>query len=350
MARIRDLGIEIGKMPTGPKNTICDVLGVKVGHVTLDDGPIKTGVTAIIPGEGNPFRDKFVAACHVINGFGKSTGLIQIDELGTLETPIILTNTLSIGDCLRGLVQHMLDIDQGIGVSTGTVNSVVCECNDGYLNDIRGLKVSPSDVQKAIGVASQQFEMGDVGAGKGMSCYQLKGGIGSSSRVVESDGKSYTLGVLVLSNFGEIEDLVVDGNKVGRAIHRATHPELLKEQGSVIAILATDAPMTSRQLKRLCKRASVGIVRTGAYIGHGSGEIAIAFSTSCRVPHDGHQPVFISSVSDNDANNFFRAVVEATEESVLDSMLCSSTVEGRDGNVRKSLSDFLDLFSKEDQK
>ncbi|MDD4836153.1 MAG: S58 family peptidase [Synergistales bacterium] len=345
-SRIRDLGIEIGRMPTGPENTICDVQGVKVGHVTIDEGSIKTGVTAVIPGEGNPFREKFIAACHVINGFGKSAGLIQIEELGTLETPIVLTNTLSVGDCLRGLVQHMLHVDEGIGSSTGTVNSVVCECNDGYLNDIRALKVEPSHVREAIESASARFEMGDVGAGKGMSCYQLKGGIGSASRAVESGGKNYTVGALVLSNFGEMEDLMVDGVKAGREIHRALYPERLREQGSVIVVLATDAPMTSRQLKRLCKRASVGIVRTGAYIGHGSGEIAIAFSTSCRVPHDSSCHVHLSPVSDDDANRFFRAVVEATEESVLDSMVCSSSVEGRDGHIRRSLADFTELFLK----
>lgn len=346
-SRIRDLGIQIGRIKTGPQNTICDVKGVKVGHVTLDEERTKTGVTAVIPGEGNPFRDKFVAACHVINGFGKSVGLIQIEELGTLETPILLTNTLSVGDCLRGLVQHMLHVDSGIGSSTGTVNSVVCECNDGYLNDIRALKVEPRHAQEAIDSASVRFDMGDVGAGKGMSCYQLKGGIGSSSREVESGGETYTVGALVLSNFGEMEDLVVDGIKAGRGIYGAMNPERLREQGSVIVVLATDAPMTSRQLKRLCKRASVGIVRTGAYIGHGSGEIAIAFSTSCRVPHDssGHLP--LSPVSDDDANRFFRAVVEATEESVLDSMVCSSTVDGRDGHIRRSLADFTDLFLKE---
>lgn len=347
MPRLRDLGVEIGITPTGPNNTICDVPGVKVGHVTIDDGPVKTGVTAIVPGEGNLFRDKLVAACHVINGFGKSAGLVQIEELGTVETPIILTNTLSVGDCLRGLVQYMLDQDDGIGRSTGTVNPVVCECNDGYLNDIRALKVTPDHVVQAIELASTDFEMGDVGAGKGMSCYQLKGGIGSASRVVDLDGQIYTVGVLVLSNFGETRDLLVDGVKTGRAIEAVLSQEALKEQGSIIAVVATDAPMTSRQLKRLCKRASVGIVRTGAYIGHGSGEIALAFSTADRVCHDGKDPLSLNVVSDNWSNNFFRAVVEATEESVLDSMICAKTVEGRDGHVRRSLAEFLHIVLKE---
>ncbi|EFC91396.1 peptidase S58 DmpA [Dethiosulfovibrio peptidovorans DSM 11002] len=340
MVRAREMGIEIGFMPTGAKNSIGDVQGVSVGHVTLDDGPVKTGVTAIIPGSGNTFRHKFPAGCHVINGFGKSVGLVQIEELGTLETPIVLTNTLSVGDCVRGLVDEMLATDEGIGDTTGTVNSVVCECNDGFLNDIRGLNVKPRHVGEAVRSASPNFSMGDVGAGKGMSCYQLKGGIGSSSRLVELDGARYTVGVLVLSNFGEMKDLSIDGVKVGKAIFREAPPERLKEQGSIIAVVATDAPMTSRQLKRLCKRASVGIVRTGAYIGNGSGEIALAFSTAYRVPHEGVEPVEISPVSDSLANRFFRAVVEATEESVIDSMLLSSPVEGREGRKRRSLAEF----------
>ncbi len=344
MTRARDLGITIGIMPTGTRNTIGDVPGVRVGHVTLDDGAVKTGVTALIPGDGNLFRMKFPAAVHVINGFGKSAGLVQIEELGTLETPVVLTNTLSVGDCLRGLVEVMLESDGEIGLSTGTVNPVVCECNDGYLNDIRGLHVRPDHVRQALSLASSDFPMGDVGAGKGMSCYQLKGGIGSSSRTVESEGGRFAVGVMVLSNFGEKRDLLVDGIKVGRAIEGMEKSGGPGEQGSIISIIATDAPMTSRQLKRLCKRASVGIVRTGAYIGNGSGEIALAFSTGYRVPHDGSALLPLSAISDNEANLFFRAVVEATEESILDSMLCSSSVTGRDGHVRRSLAEFRDLL------
>lgn len=340
--RIRDYGISIGEMKTGPMNSISDVSGVEVGHVTLDEGNIKTGVTVVIPAQGNLFRDKLMASCHIINGFGKSTGLVQIEELGTLETPIIMTNTLSVGDCSRGLVDYMLSVDSSIGTVNGTVNPVICECNDGFLNDIRGLNVKPCHVREAVEKASPVFNMGDVGAGKGMSCYQLKGGIGSSSRLVEIDGDVFTTGVLVLSNFGEMADFRLDGEKKGREILKMSPPETLKEQGSIIVIIATDAPMSERQLKRLCKRASVGITRTGSYIGNGSGEIAIAFSTANRIGRDDKSTCLsLNMVNDRYANLFFRSVVESVEEAILDSMICASTVEGRDNHERKSLSGFI---------
>jgi len=188
--KIRDYGIIIGSIPTGKNNSITDVKGVKVGHKTLNNGNIKTGVTAVVPHEGNIFKEKLIAACHVINGFGKSTGLVQIEELGTLETPIILTNTLSVGTAHEALVRYMLENNDDIGDTTGTVNPVICECNDGEINDIRGLHVKKEDVFDAIKSADVEFEEGNVGAGTGMICYDLKGGIGSSSRVIELDDKN----------------------------------------------------------------------------------------------------------------------------------------------------------------
>lgn len=341
--RIADYGIHIGCMKRGVLNAITDVAGVRVGHCTLDDGNIKTGVTAVIPHEGNMFQEKLFAACHVINGFGKSVGLIQIEELGTLETPIILTNTLSTGTATEALVRYMLKENLDIGKETGTVNPVVCECNDGFLNDIRGLHIREAHVLKALANAGTEFEEGSVGAGCGMSCYQLKGGIGTASRLVEIENLTFTIGVLVLSNFGEKGDFVVDGRKVGKSIVSLEQPQ--EDQGSIIVVIATDIPMTERQLKRLCRRSSVGITRTGTYIGNGSGEIAIAFTTANRFAHYEKAPVCsIGIFNENHINIAFRAVVEATEEAVLNSMICAETTKGRDGNARHSLKEYASFL------
>ncbi len=342
--RIEEYGIRIGRMPKGPRNTIADVPGVSVGHCTLADGPVQTGVTAVIPAPGNLFREKVMAACHVINGFGKSCGIVQIEEMGTLETPILLTNTFGVGATSEALVRSMLAANPDIGRETGTVNPAVFECNDGFLNDIRSLPVREEHVLRAIASASPDFEEGAVGAGRGMSCYQLKGGIGSASRIVECGGASFTLGALVLSNFGQMEDLTVDGRKIGASIFGIAPPE--DEQGSIIALLATDAPLTERQLKRVVRRASVGITRTGAFIGNGSGEIAVAFTTANRVFHDETSPVRqIGMFNENEINLLFRAAVEATEEAVLNSMVRAEAVTGRDGHTRRSLAEFAELFA-----
>jgi len=342
--RIEEYGIRIGRMPKGPRNTIADVPGVSVGHCTLADGPVQTGVTAVIPAPGNLFREKVMAACHVINGFGKSCGIVQIEEMGTLETPILLTNTFGVGATSEALVRSMLAANPDIGRETGTVNPAVFECNDGFLNDIRALPVREEHVLKAIASAGSDFEEGAVGAGRGMSCYQLKGGIGSASRIVEYGDSSFTLGALVLSNFGQMEDLTVDGRKIGATIFGIAPPE--DEQGSIIALLAADAPLTERQLKRVARRASVGITRTGAFIGNGSGEIALAFTTANRVFHDETSPVRqIGMFNENEINLLFRAAVEATEEAVLNSMVRAEAVTGRDGHTRRSLAEFAELFA-----
>ena len=203
------------QLEKGFHNLITDVPGVKVGHVTLDEGDIQTGVTAILPHEGNVFKQKVTASTYVMNGFGKSIGLVQIDELGTIETPILLTNTLSVGRVATGLIQYMLEQNQDIGVSAGSVNPVVCECNDGHLNAIRGLNIKEEHAFEAIQQCQTDFEQGAVGAGRGMVCYGLKGGIGSASRVVVLDGVTYTVGMLVLTNFGNLKTLMIDGEKVG---------------------------------------------------------------------------------------------------------------------------------------
>ncbi|MFD3156857.1 P1 family peptidase [Haloimpatiens sp. FM7330] len=338
--RIRDYGINIGILKTGKNNSITDVKGVKVGHCTLNDGDIKTGVTAVIPHEGNIFREKLIAAAHVINGFGKTTGIIQINELGTLETPIILTNTLSVGCASEALVEYMLKNNADIGVTTGTVNPVVCECNDGYLNDIRGMHVKKEHVLESIRSADVLFEEGAVGAGTGMSCYELKGGIGTASRIIEIGNNTYTLGVLVLTNFGLKQDLIVDGTKVGRTIDSSI-PKNESEKGSCIIIVATDIPLLHRQLRRVCKRTSIGLGRTGSFMGNGSGEIVIGFSTANKINHyDSEDVMNIKVIRDDKINTVFRAVIESTEEAVLNSLICAETTKGRDGHVRYSLKEY----------
>ncbi len=340
---LKEFSLDGGILRKGDRNSIADVKGVTVGHVTLSEGTARTGVTAILPHQGNLFREKVMAASHVINGFGKSAGLIQVEELGTIETPLILTNTLSVGDAYQGLVWYMLEKNQDIGRDTGTVNPVICECNDGFLNDIRALHVKPEHVSQAIENATAEFKQGDVGAGKGMSCYKLKGGIGSSSRITETAGETFTVGTLVLSNFGQMKDLTIKGVKTGEAIYTIAPPCDDNNPGSIIVVIATDAPLSERQLKRLCRRASVGISRTGSFIENGSGEIAVAFTTGNRVNHYNEKATMsMKMFNDEMIDSLFRGVAEATEEAIINSMIYASPVKGRDGNYRRSLAEFRD--------
>ena len=237
----KEFGFTLGRMAKGRRNLITDVPGVKVGQVSIHDGEIHTGVTAILPHTGDIFHDKCPAASHVINGFGKSTGLVQVDELGTIETPLILTNTLSVGTASTALVRYMLERNADIGVDTGTVNPMVFECNDGYLNDIRGLHVKQEHVLEALAAASDEIEEGAAGAGCGMCCYSLKGGIGSASRTFELYGSTYTVGSLLLTNFGSLRDLTIGGDRVGERLWAEKEAEE-KDKSSVIIIIATDAP------------------------------------------------------------------------------------------------------------
>ena len=343
--RIRDYGIRIGELETGRRNAITDIEGIRIGHQTIDHDRAKTGVTVVIPSNENIFKNKLLAACHVINGFGKSTGTVQIEELGTLETPIAMTNTLSTGIVADALVQHMLENNPEIGLETGTVNPVVCECNDGNLNHIRNGNVKQQDLYDAIEHAEAEFFEGDVGAGKGMRCLGLKGGIGTSSRVLQFDGKSYHVGALVLSNFGALSDLVVDGIPAGKIIlkkmEQEDHP--IKEQGSIITLIATDIPLSERQLKRVAKRASVGIIRTGGYISSGSGEIAFAFTTANQLPHEKKEDFApFRMLHEDHLNMVFRAVADSVEESILNSMVCAKTTVGRDGNTAVSLAEYME--------
>lgn len=323
---------KFGELKKGKRNLITDVPGVRVGHVTLSDGAVQTGVTAVIPGPGSAFRDKFPAAMHVINGFGKSTGLIQVEELGTLETPVILTNTLSVAEGLNGVLSYMLPDHPEIGTTTGTVNPVVMECNDSYLNDIRGRHVKEEHVLKALADASEDFEEGAVGAGRGMKCYGWKGGIGSSSRVLELGGAEYTVGALLLTNFGKKKDLTVCGVHVGE--DGISDSLDTRDQGSCIMLLATDMPLTARQLKRCAHRAQSGLARTGAQISGGSGEIVFMFSTANRLPHDPETPLCdYRFVHEDSLDEMFRAVAECVEEACISSVYHAETVTGRDGHI-----------------
>jgi len=339
----RDFGLRVGHLEPGPSNLITDVTGVKVGHTTLSEGDVQTGVTAILPHEGNIFQQKLLAATHVINGFGKSMGLIQINELGTLETPIILTNTLSIGTAANALIEYMLNNNPDIGSTTGTVNPVVGECNDGFLNDIRGLHVNKEHVWQAIDTASDKFAQGAVGAGTGMCAYELKGGIGSASRVLSLNKIPYTVGILVLANMGRTRDLLVAGQQVGQRI--AERQAAVKDpvpDGSIIVILATDIPLCERQLGRIAKRALIGLARTGSQIDSGSGEIVIAFSTANRINHYEDSTIDrIQRLNEGRLNDVFRAVAECTEEAILNSMLMATTISGIGGHVAYSLAEYL---------
>ena len=337
----KNRGIRVGKLPCGPLDKISDVPGVTVGHCTLSDGEVQTGVTALLPHPGDIFHDKVMAASHVINGFGKTTGLVQIEELGTLETPILFTNTLSVGTVETALVKYMLDRNPDICETTGSVNPVVCECNDSGLNDIRGLHVTEENVWAALADCRADFAEGAVGAGRGMRCHGLKGGIGSASRVVELDGKPYTIGALVLSNHAVFDDLVVAGTPIQSLLKAHIPPH--EDKGSIITVLATDIPLSERQLRRLCHRALVGLSRTGSFCGNGSGEIVIAFTTANRVPHYSEKAILpMGMVHDDAINPLFRAVAECVEESVLSSLLHAETVTGYHGRTVRCLSDLLD--------
>ncbi|WP_066501071.1 P1 family peptidase [Abyssisolibacter fermentans] len=342
--RIRDYGVTIGNMKVGERNAITDVDGVLVGHCTLNDNNIKTGVTALLPHKNNIFKDKLIAGSCIINGFGKTTGLIQLNELGTLETPIILTNTLSVGTAYEALVEYMLKENKDIGSTTGTVNPIICECNDGILNDIRGLHVKKEHVFEALKNVSEEFEEGAVGAGTGMCCLGLKGGIGTASRVFEIEKEKFTMGALVLANFGEGKRLTIDGKKTGVVIEK-----LLKEnnneidKGSIIMILATDLPLSSRQLNRICKRASVGLGRVGSYYGNGSGDIVIGFSTANIIKHyEETASVNIKILNENKIDSAFKAAAECVEEAILNALICADTTIGRDKKERKSLKEFIE--------
>ncbi len=341
--RIRDLGVTPGIFSPGRWNAITDVEGVRVGHKTLVRGDsVRTGVTAILPHGGNLFQEKVPAAVYVGNGFGKAAGFLQIQELGNLETPIVLTNTLAVGTAIEAVVAWTLE--QPGNEAVRSVNAVVGETNDGDLNDIRGRHVSAADVRAAIAGAmtaagSGAVEEGSVGAGTGTLALGWKGGIGTSSRVLPGSLGGYTVGALVQSNFGGV--LQIDGVRVGEALGRYSFRNELERNklendrgdGSCMIVLATDAPLSSRNLERLARRAVLGLARTGSFMSNGSGDFVIAFSTRNRVPLDSRERTQTVEELHNDAMSpLFLAVVEAVEEAVYNSLLRATDVAGHAGN------------------
>jgi D-aminopeptidase len=329
MKRFRDYGFKPGLLKTGNLNKITDVSSVLVGHLTKIEGDkIRTGVTVIDPGTKNLFHKKLPAAVYVGNGFGKMTGVTQINELGTLETPIALTNTLAVGPVMQGLVELVLKRTKNLLPKT-TVNAVVGETNDGIVNEIHRIAISSKNVDAAFKMRTKDFELGSVGAGTGTCAFSFKGGIGSASRIIRITGKDYTVGALLQTNFGG--DLTIMGVPVGRLLGKTDFDNFLSEQnsGSCMMILATDAPLSSRQLGRIARRAVLGLGRTGSIMGHGSGDYAVAFSTN-RAGVEGSSSG--KRLSDNELNPIFLAAIETVEESVYDSMFTSETITGRDHN------------------
>ncbi|MBJ2154693.1 DmpA family aminopeptidase [Variovorax sp. IB41] len=342
----------IGTLLQGARNAITDVQGVTVGHRTLDDGAVQTGVTVIRPHAGDAFRDKVPAAAVVLNGFGKSVGLVQLAELGVLETPIALTNTFSVGTVATAQIRHCIASNSESGRSLPTVNPLVFECNDGFLNDIQRLAVTEADYLQALDAAASEFAQGSVGAGRGMSSFQLKGGIGSASRRVSSPcGEVHTVGALVLANYGRQPQLVLAGHAVGErlAAQQCTAECKEPEKGSIIIVVATDAPLDARQLRRLALRAGAGLARTGSVFGHGSGDIVLAFSTAYTVPDRVDRPMpTIAMVHDGLLDGLFQAAADSTEQAILHALWRATAVTGRDGNHRAALSEVLphsSLFS-----
>ena len=361
--RIRALGIVVGRMAPGPLNAITDVKGVRVGQVTLNRGegklrpgfgPVRTGVTAILPHGGDLWREKVPAATWVLNGTGEMTGSIWIDTQGALEVPVLMTNTMNIGRVMDGVVAYMLKRYPDIGIGDDVVAPTVAECDDSTLNDARGLHVSAEDAARAIESAGTgPVAEGAVGAGTGMISYQFKGGIGTASRALAQEDGGFMVGVLVNANMGRRRELLVAGVPVGREIgdlmptvkrdevagargESARRPEV--NDGSIIVVIATDAPLDHLKLRRLASKASLGLARTGAISHHGSGDIFLAFSTGNRVPHYPKPLTYtLTVVPDDHLDPLFEAAEEATEEAILNALTMATTTVGRDGNTAYAL-------------
>lgn len=313
-----------GSMKKGKLNKITDVDGLLVGHKTIQTGNHQTGVTFIRTQE-NIFHQKCVCGCSVLNGYGKTTGLLQIQELGTLESYICLTNTLNVGIVQQALTEIMIQENEGLT----SVNVVVGECNDSYLNDIRDCVLTKQDVFDAYLDCKKEFKCGSVGAGRGMSCFEMSGGIGSSSRVFKIDEKEYTLGVLVLSNFGLREQFLVEPVCLDDS-------HMTEEKGSIMMIIATDAPLSDRQLRRICNRMPIALSKTGSHMGNGSGDIAIAFTTHNKVGED--NLIHVYQLSESKLNIVFDAAIDACYESIMNSLQDNERVQGNNGHIRYSLS------------
>ncbi|HSJ11403.1 MAG TPA: P1 family peptidase [Gillisia sp.] len=338
--RLRGLGLEIGVLPTGKHNSITDVTGVLVGNTTIMKGDsVRTGVTAIHPHSGNIFQEKVPAAIYVGNGFGKLAGSTQVNELGNIETPIILTNTLSVATAMEAVILYTLN--QPGNEDVQSVNAVVGETNDGYLNDIRGMHVKIEDVLQAIKNAEPgAVKEGNVGAGTGTVAFGFKGGIGTSSRKLPESMGGYMLGVIVQTNFGGV--LQIAGVNVGKELRQFSFSDQLLNNvdGSCMIVVATDAPLDHRNLERLAKRALLGIAKTGGIVSNGSGDYVLAFSTATgnRIPYRTRSNLQNLEVVPNDRMSpLFMAAIEATEEAILNSLFMAKDIQGKDGRVLEAL-------------
>jgi len=344
--RLREFGLKTGVLDPGPLNAITDVAGVKVGHVTLVEGKdVRTGVTVVLPHEGNVFQDKVPAGIDVANGFGKLTGSTQVEELGNLETPIVLTNTLSVPAAAEAVIEYILGLPENKSVES--VNPVVGETNDGWLNDIRSRRVRKEDVLEAIRSArTGPVEEGAVGAGTGTICYDFKGGIGTASRKLAAARGGYTVGVLVQTNHGG--QFRIGGIPVGEMLRGGRSepgPDAPARddpavQGSCMIVVATDAPLDGRNLKRLAGRALLGIARTGGYNSNGSGDYAIAFSTAkeVRIPHRSASATqTVTLLRNENVSGLFLAAAEAAEEAILNSLFKAERMDGKNGRFVEAL-------------
>ncbi len=350
--RLRELGFSIGHIPTGPYNAITDVPGVRVGHTTLvkgdgplvvGDGPVRTGVTAVLPHD-DIFYNRVIAGSFVLNGAGEVSGLTQVAEWGLLETPILLTNTLAVGKVSDAAVKWMTRHFPGIGTDYDVIIPLVGECDDSWLNDTVGRHVRSEHVYRAIEQATDgPVAEGSVGAGTGLITCDFKAGIGTSSRRVtlgqNAAAGEYTLGILVQSNFGVMRSLRVDGVPVGEMLEPdLTQNRRLKNAGSIIVIVATDAPLLSSQLVRLCKRAALGIGRVGSFAAHGSGEIIVGFSTANKVPRvTSRMTASIEVLLDEACDGLYEAIVECTEEAIVNSLCMADEMTGPAGHVAPAL-------------
>lgn len=342
--RLRDLGMTIGEYPTGPLNSITDVPGVRVGHSTLiegsgrrkpGNGPVRTGVTVIIPND-DIYNKKLISGGFILSGAGEIAGMTQVTEWGLIETPIALTNTLSVGRVSDSVIKWMAQKYPAIRDQQEVIIPVVGECDDSFLNDAVGLHIKPVHVFSALDNAKpDRVEEGAVGAGTGMICCDFKGGIGSSSRIIPIGDHRYTMGVLVLSNFGVMEHLRMDGYPIGRVLAAAqgAYNRRTSSYGSIIVVVGTDMPLTAMQMNRLCRRAALGIGRVGSYGAHSSGEIIVGFSTANEIPRVAPQArVQFNMILDVYLDPAYKGVIEATEEAILNSMTMAVDMEGAGGN------------------
>ena len=343
--RAREKGVWFGELPTGQKNVITDVPGVKVGHCTIikgsgpmkpGTGPVRTGVTAVLPHGRNMFVEPVKASYCDFNGCGGLFGSLQIREFGLIDTPIVLTNTMSMAAAAEATIKWLMRSNPSVGVDDDTIIPIVSECDDSYLNDSRGLHVREEHVFAAMDGAKDGVEEGAVGAGTGMTCYGFKGGIGTSSRVVAIEGDKYIVGSLVLSNHGDQEELRIDGVPIGANI--PLPDERRPEKGSIVMVVGTNAPLDARQLGRIAKRAILGLAVTGSASHNGSGDISIAFSTAnTHSRKDNGHLITDTILRDNMMDQLFRATVDSVAEAIVNSLFKAETVEGRDGHTSYAL-------------